>query len=526
MSTSDTALIRERRISIAFVAVLSAALVVMIPVFFLRVQNTAAGIGSSVGLVLNLLGLLLILRGARRVGNMIFLTVDMLIVLAVAMASAGMGADYGAVLVSVVGLTLVVLMPAGLLVSPRYALSMAALMAIGIVAAVLRNGSPLLIGRLPIFVVIYLFAGGIVASLSSIQNALMGEIENRAAAERETTAQLTEVLNRLRMLGSESTAHQTALEHDLDQIRQVLQQYREGVGTLHRNSDAMRDRASRAEGGFAALNGAVNHITAETRAQTELIQRHAQEQGDLTANMQTIGAEVARVEQGLQRLNGAVGDGGTHVTSAIAQMTALNQQRAKLVESIQLIARIAAQTNLLAMNAAIEAAHAGDAGRGFAVVATEVRNLADEASRHVKTISTMVKEMDRAIESGVQTVTRAGQVFSTVDTIVTDSRPVVQRLESELSGYIARIHEIRSGTDTLVERNRAMITAGSAATEQSEAFRLLFSELSANLADLLTRVQELERSNEHAGEVFGHIQDVRARAAQINSGIGTLLARG
>ncbi|WP_370295495.1 methyl-accepting chemotaxis protein [Pseudomonas benzenivorans] len=89
-------------------------------------------------------------------------------------------------------------------------------------------------------------------------------------------------------------------------------------------------------------------------------------------------------------------------------MQAIEQSNRRITESMQMISAIAQQTNLLALNAAIEAARAGEQGRGFAVVADEVRNLSQRSNQTADTVHSVLGQSQQTIAAGVGQVSEVG----------------------------------------------------------------------------------------------------------------------
>lgn len=97
-------------------------------------------------------------------------------------------------------------------------------------------------------------------------------------------------------------------------------------------------------------------------------------------------------------------------------------------EILAVIQRIAAQTNLLSMNASIEAAHAGKSGTGFALVAQSVRTLADESTKSSKKIENYISEMDEQIQIAIQTIVSTTKIFSSIQKNINENTELIETI--------------------------------------------------------------------------------------------------
>ena len=159
-----------------------------------------------------------------------------------------------------------------------------------------------------------------------------------------------------------------------------------------------------------------------------------------------------------------------------------------VLEVLGKLSKIAGDTNLLAMNAAIEAAHAGDRGAGFAVVADEVRSLASTAGRQTKAIKSLMDEMSDRVRRGVERSEAGGEVFGSIAEGIVQAAAISREIA-------AAMKEQSAGTRTVEESLSQVIAASDAIGARMDEQRKETERMAEYLASALKRLADLAASS-------------------------------
>jgi methyl-accepting chemotaxis protein len=195
----------------------------------------------------------------------------------------------------------------------------------------------------------------------------------------------------------------------------------------------------------------------------------------------------------MEFLNGSMGkmkETSGAIEVAIDRMETLRGRSDKISEILLIINDIASQTNLLAFNAAIEAAHAGEQGRGFAVVAEEVRELAEKSANATNEIGGMIKELQVGVADTIAAVEHHAGIVGSMKDMLSQSATAVNGISDEVKSISDAIHQVSSATE---EQSSVYTSIDQSMESIEQAFKEIM-ELSKKGVDEDKQIVEVSKS--------------------------------
>lgn len=279
----------------------------------------------------------------------------------------------------------------------------------------------------------------------------IGELVNNINSFRDETKN---ILSEMALSAQNSEKSAVELKNNLNSASN-------NVKEISNNIDLVKDEITKQTVGVEESNASVNQIVSRIKKLNESIESQSSSVAqsssavdEMVANVNSVTQILEKNAEAVNQLGNASEEGRNKIIKAVSVASDVQQQSSMLMEASRIIQTIAGQTNLLAMNAAIESAHAGEAGKGFAVVADEIRKLAEQSSSQGKNIDANLKTLSDAITQISESISEVQNQFDVIyefaQTVQSQELIVKNAMEEQKEGNKQVLDAMRSINDTTV----------------------------------------------------------------------------
>jgi methyl-accepting chemotaxis protein len=347
--------------------------------------------------------------------------------------------------------------------------------------------------------------GDFTHSINSTSNDEIGNISRYLNTTLEKIKHLINIIKaeaeKLSGIGADLTSNMTETAAAIRQITSNIQ----GIKGRAINQSAS---VSQTNATMEQITVNIGKLSQQVEKQTGSVAQSSSAIEQMLANVQSVTQTLIKNKQKVSSLTNASEVGRASLQDVATDIQEITRESEGLMEINSVMQNIASQTNLLSMNAAIEAAHAGEAGKGFAVVADEIRKLATNSSEQSKTISIVLKKIKNSIDKITQSTNDVLQKFEAIDnhikTVSEQEENIRNAMEEQSQGskqVLEAVGSLNDITQHVKSESEEMRTGSTEVINEGKNLEVITQEITGGMNEMASGADQINVAVNHVNDL-------------------------
>ena len=349
--------------------------------------------------------------------------------------------------------------------------------------------------------------------------------KNEISKMRRSINAFTESINKMVAVSKQNIISLSKVAENLNEnssgISSEIKQISDNSSELADQAKTQLETVSLTVGTMGKMSSITNQLSAQIHDQNNDLSQSSAAVEEMISNIKSITKNIDKFGNSFNQLSSDSEDGKNKIENVINLIESVSAESKKLLDTNKVIEDVAQQTNLLAMNAAIEAAHAGEAGKGFAVVAEEIRKLSESTTKQSHYIKQTLSSVIENINEVTNAATSAGLTFGEIvnqissdDSLITEIRSSMEEQSIGSKQIVDALGNIKETTHTIIENSKQMNSGIENVVAQVK-------ELENAAKNLSSKTDEIKKStqiiNSNANKLIGMASENKKFAKELSA---------